>query len=122
MKRDLELVKKILLAIEAQEKPNPKFSIAGYDEEVVSYHIKLLRDAGLIEALVNEMMDWKIRAIPKRLTWEGHEWLDLARNDKVWTKAKKLVASKGLEIPFNILGLLLKELVKDLLNLPNRGT
>jgi hypothetical protein len=33
---------------------------------------------------------WK----PSRLTWEGHEFLDAARKDSLWQKAKALVLEK----------------------------
>ena len=53
MKRDMELVRQILLAIEAHKdmKQKIKPEIEGYSEEQIMYHVKILADAGLIEAI-----------------------------------------------------------------------
>ncbi|MCF6156804.1 MAG: DUF2513 domain-containing protein [Candidatus Brocadia sp.] len=52
MKRDMDLVRQILLAIEAHKdmKQKIKLEIEGYSEEQIMYHVKILADAGLIEA------------------------------------------------------------------------
>lgn len=51
MKRDLDLVRKILLALE--EKPGPEavdtLDIEGYDDLTVKYHLLLLAQAKLID-------------------------------------------------------------------------
>ena len=51
MKRDLDLVRKILLALET--KPGPEavgtVQIEGYDELTVKYHLLLLAQARLID-------------------------------------------------------------------------
>ena len=53
MKRDMELVRKILLETE-EASNNPiewiALNIEGYDPEVISYHVKIMKEAGLIEA------------------------------------------------------------------------
>ena len=46
MKRDLELIRRILLALE-DEKPE---SLAGEDQELVCYHVQLLLDAEYVQA------------------------------------------------------------------------
>ena len=52
MKRDMDLIRKILLRIE--ESPDfsfiSPFDIEGYETEQISYHIELLDEAGLIKA------------------------------------------------------------------------
>jgi hypothetical protein len=104
MKRDLDLVRKILF--ETERKPSPRglvnLQIPGYSEEEVSYHVKLLADAGLIEAQDLSTMhgfSWQ----PKALTWEGHEFLDAARNDTVWNRTKDEVKEKGGTVSFEVL-------------------
>lgn len=115
MKRDLELVKKILLALEEQEQVNPKFVLPDYDKRIVSYHIMLMEQAGLLEAQVNKLIDGEVEAWPKRLTWQGHEWLDLARNNTVWEKVKKQLKEKTVTVSFDTMKLLLSEGLKQLL-------
>jgi len=115
MKRDMELVRRVLLDTEEHGGGIGWFElgdIEGHSAEEVSYHVKLLSDAGFIEALDRSHQ----RALvwhPKRLTWEGHEFLDAIRNDTVWAKTKKLVADKGSSIPFEVLKEVVMKLARE---------
>lgn len=89
MKRDMDLVREILLKME--EFPfDGRFHdviVDGHADSEINYHIILLHEAGLIEALdVSNLscMCWR----PQRLTYAGHEFLDAARSDTIWQKAK----------------------------------
>jgi hypothetical protein len=42
-------------------------------------------------------------AIPLTITWKGHEFLDVARNDKVWSKLKAQLKDHSLTLPFSLL-------------------
>ena len=107
MKRDLELVRKLLLYFE--EKPDQaaieNVHVDGYDREAISYHLILLYEAGLIaaEPYLSKTSKRIIDVLPFRLTWEGHELLAAARNDSVWRKAKSSVASLSGDAPFTLL-------------------
>ncbi len=48
----------------------------------------LLHEAGLIDAEKLTSADG-VCGKPKRLTYNGHEFLDAARSDAVWRKAKE---------------------------------
>ncbi len=104
MKRDMDLVRKILLKIEDSPEYsfiNP-FNIEGYDDNQVSYHLELLDEAGLIKARDESTMGgycW----IPDCLTWEGHEFLEASRDDNRWEKAKKTIIEKGGSFAFSLL-------------------
>ena len=97
MKRDMDLAREILLKIE--ESPEATgvggidLKIEGRSHEEVAYHVMLLHQAGLIEALDlsdGEGIDWT----PSCLTWDGHEFLDAYRQDTFWNKAKGFVLEK----------------------------
>jgi DNA-binding transcriptional ArsR family regulator len=84
MKRDMDLIRRILMDIE--ESPEATgyqwldLSIEGHSPEEVSYHVKLLDEAGLIEAEdLTDTAGFDVR--PKRLTWSGHEFIDAVRKD-----------------------------------------
>ncbi|MEP1152382.1 MAG: DUF2513 domain-containing protein [Balneola sp.] len=103
MKRDFELIKKILLKTE--ENPSPsnwiELTIDGSSDKEIYYHVKLLREAGLLNAVdltTSNGFCW----LPRSLTWEGHNFLDNARNDTVWKKSLKLVKEKGGSVSFNV--------------------
>lgn len=107
MKRDMDLARKILLAIEQYKDPwgpQESLKIEGYSDQDVSYHIKLLAQAGLIEAQdVSSMGPDGFCWFPGSLTWEGHEFIEAARDESRWDKTKKVVAEKGGGLVFEIL-------------------
>ncbi len=116
MKRNMDLVRQILFEIEKCENPwGPnEIEIEGHSGQVVSYHIKLLSQAGLMEAedascMGPEGFSWS--AGP--LTWEGHEFLDAARDQTIWKKAKSTVLERVGEVPFEVLKELLIQSVKS---------
>lgn len=96
VKRDMELIRKILLEIENHSYGGwVDISFDDYEQENIIYHVMLMDEAGLIEAdnlTTQEVVDWK----PKRLTWEGYEFLDKIRDNSVWEKTKKTMVEKGL--------------------------
>src|SRR5215208_2731090 len=104
MKRDMELVRKILLETEQYAKGTGwvNIEIPGYSSEDVSYHVKILGEAGLLAAqdlTTHNGFCW----MPRSLTWEGHEFLDAVRNDTVWVKTKNVVKEKGGSVPFEVI-------------------
>ncbi len=113
MKRDMDLIRKILFAL--VEKPHTdehhKIEIEGFSEEDISYHVKLLAEAGLIEA-VNYSKHSRSRWRPVSLTWEGHDFLEAAKNETIWNKAKAVITEKGSGLVFDVLKATLIQLIK----------
>lgn len=108
MKRDMDLVRKILFAIEAHPPTlGPlKINIEGYSKEIIDYHLTLLKDAGFIEGInpgaKSGFGDIVAMTIPMRMTWQGHEFLDACRNESIWNKAKDKLQSVGGEVPLEV--------------------
>ena len=102
MKRDWELIRKIMLAIESSpcDMHVSSFSIEEYDPEIVGYHIKLLSDARLVEAINSSSDETMYEYYAQDLTLAGHEFLDNIRSDTNWNKIKTLIKSKGGELTF----------------------
>lgn len=118
MKRDMDLARKILLAVEEKggTRGGLDLDIPGHAKDEVSYHVQLLAEAGLLEAQdLSTMHGFEVR--PKRLTWNGHEFLEAARNDTVWNRAKEIVKEEGGSIPFDLLKALLFKLASGLFGL-----
>lgn len=95
MKRDMDLVRLILITIENAEGPVDARTLAcdAYSFSDISFHAELLRAHGLIEADVQKA--WG--GVPSScrlsaLTWEGYDYLDAIRSEKVWAKAKSAIA------------------------------
>jgi hypothetical protein len=96
MKRDMDLARQILLEIEKQPSWGSEINLSmeDYSDEDVSYHVMLLHEAGLIVAVdLSSFSD--IKWIPTRLTWQGHEFLDAARDNNRWNKAKDAMGKVG---------------------------
>lgn len=114
MKRDLDLVRRILLHLEdAGEDASPSgwsaFIEDGYELGAIHYHVRLLHDAGLIEADEIVPGQWW----PERITWSGHEFLDAARNEELWKQARQRVEQGTGSAPFLLFHELLIRMSRD---------
>jgi hypothetical protein len=119
MKRDMDLIREILLRIESEGTDDKRLflKIEGRSEDEISYHVKILAEAGLIRALdiskgVLGSMWW-----PISLTWSGHDFLDDARDDTTWNKTKSLVGEKVASASFEVLKAVLSSVAKSALGL-----
>lgn len=70
-------------------------ALPNYTREDVAYTLIQLEEAGFIEAHIMEA-DQGIYAINVyRLTYSGHEFIDVLKSDTVWEKLKSTIASIG---------------------------
>lgn len=102
MRRDMDLIRELLLKLEAiSMTPGSVVHMMPDDEEIrvdgvapgaIEYHAKLLLEAGLIDSGTSRAM----RGITFRsLTWAGHDFLDAIRDPEIWAKTKKGAAAAG---------------------------
>jgi len=107
MKLDMELFRSILIKIEQLDPgsgidiPSSDFSELGCDELLVYGHLKLLEEGGFIEGV--EMSHSLGRAYnARRITWQGHEFLNTIRDENIWKKTlaslKKVSGSTSLDV------------------------
>ena len=112
MRRNPDLCRALLLELE--EDPNliglKIYQVEGFTDDEISYHVKLLYEAGLIEAHNASAMN-SFKWFPLRLTWQGHEFLDAARDDTRWNKAKNIVKDKTGALSFEVIKDVLLKLV-----------
>lgn len=96
MKREMDLVRDLLLAIERDGSPALARApdIGGAAAETVVEHIHLLRQAGLVSAVDATTFDGR-DYINIELTWAGHEFLDQVRDPEIWTKTKAGASKLG---------------------------
>jgi hypothetical protein len=117
MKRDMDLVREILLAVEAgsfldldQLLSVLKTGQRNFDDPVC-YHIKMLvEEAGLLSARDAKSLDgpyW----LRLELTWTGHEFLNNIRDSAIWAETKAGAQKLG-GFSFELVGALAKGLVK----------
>lgn len=115
MKRDLELVRKLLIHFEekADWKHEENIKIEGYEDKLVSYHIDIMYEGGLINGEPVQSKGGRIYdVLPFRLTWEGHEFLDSIRGGR-WEKIMKKVKEKGGDFTFELVKKLATKLAED---------
>ena len=98
MKRDMNLIRKLVLAIE--DDPNgyaPRdIEIDEYTPDQINYHAYLIVDAGLAEGeRVDTMNSRGPEVLLTNLTWAGHEFADAARDEKRWKRAMAIVRRKA---------------------------
>lgn len=119
MKRDMDLVRTILLAVESCEDPwgLREVKIEGQSHDVVQHHLMLLVEAGLISGSVSKTTGG-INVYSARLTWPGHEFLDAARSDTIWNRAKTQVKDKVGTAGLGLLIDVLKHQAKQALGIP----
>lgn len=105
MKRDLDLIKEILLKVEAYPvgRSLSRIEVEGYKQDVISEHIRLLQESNYIDVDlltspsshgVNQVDGYSIN----RLLNDGHDFIANAKSESVWTKAKSLVKEKGIDV------------------------
>ena len=118
MKRDMDLVRKILLAVEESDGFwNGPFEIDGFDPQLVNDHILLVQQAGLLSA------SWSTKAsgakeviVVQEITWEGHEFLDAARNEGIWREVKETLKEKGVDGTFELVKKIASKLLEKKFN------
>ncbi|MHB1461708.1 MAG: DUF2513 domain-containing protein [Armatimonadota bacterium] len=107
MKRDMELIRKLLLYVEdyvtLEGIPANEVSIGGFPDAEVVYNLLLLYKGEYLLVYESRSMTEHqyLRFRIKGVSWEGHELLDAIRDDRVWTKTMEKLApvgSVGIEV------------------------
>jgi hypothetical protein len=121
MKRDMGLVRAILLTLAEHEQgyAPPNLEIPGYSEEQIGFHAYIMGQAGLLET-INMTPDTSRTplAMAVAITWRGYEFLEAARSDTVWKKAMTQFAKAGVGVSFEVLKQVLLRAAKDQLGIP----
>ena len=115
MKRDLNLIRKLVLA--AEDSPTGfagDIEVDGYTAEQIGYHGYLVVDSGLAEGVEftshgDTSPYWRI----SHLTSAGHDFADAARSDTTWNKATGMIKDKAGGVTLEILKQLLSAIVKS---------
>jgi hypothetical protein len=89
MKRDLDLVRQILLEIEAAPPGTiiQKLTCKEFDEATIIEHIDIMIEANLLDGDIFKTFDCNGNGylvssgyLVRKITWQGHDFLDNARN------------------------------------------
>jgi len=96
MKRDMDLVRRIALAVEDLPPGEMLNGLDGIDRAVFSAHAIWMEEGKLAELHIAD-------ASIKRLTWDGCDFADAVRNDKLWDKAKETIIKPASSFTFSII-------------------
>ena len=109
MKRDMELIRLLLLKVEGEDIPD----LSRFTEEQQTYHLAQLINAELAHGgVVEDERGYPCAAVATWLTWKGHEFLDAARNETIWKKAISRIKATGAALPLPILQDILTQLIR----------
>ena len=111
MKRNMDLILKILQDLEVHCKPSkdsrlPKFpptyklnkddyvDFPEYSDELLMEHCRLIVDRGLAEIDPKDTYGYSF----VRLTWEGHDFVDNASDSSLWQVAKSIAGNMSFKV------------------------
>jgi hypothetical protein len=105
MKRDMDLMRKILLAIEEEYKPGTGsiwiLKIEGYDMETIAEHCQMLHRQGFVDSYEATRGGGKIMHFRVgNLTSPGYDYLELIRDNDIWNKTTREIEKKKLPDTF----------------------
>jgi len=100
MRRDLDLIRELMLKLEALPVPAGALfmfsaqdvAVEGHTRDEIDTHLQMIYDAGY--AIGDGMMQsgqWTFR----RLSPDGHDFLDSVRDQTIWRKTKAGLATAG---------------------------
>ena len=96
MKRDIDLVRSILIYVEnaADEVDADEMATERWPIETVAYHVRLMAHLGLVDVSrdARDMNGNTIELTVAGITWDGQDYLDSIREPKVWGRVKKALA------------------------------
>ena len=115
MVRDFDLIRKILLEVQAMPAGIGAITVAfdGYSQNVVNEHAELLIEAGLLKGKAIRGMNGLWNVAIQGLTWAGHDFIDAARDETLWAKAKATILKPVVGITFDALLQWLKQEVLE---------
>ncbi|MBB5511138.1 DUF2513 domain-containing protein [Paraburkholderia atlantica] len=107
MKRDMDLIRELLLKLEALPIPpigfsmirsdEPEMQVEGYTVPQIDYHLLLIEQAKLISADGLDVLGMAIGpgTAFRSVSWSGHDFPDSVRSPDVWDKTKTAAAKVG---------------------------
>ena len=98
MKRDMNVIRKLILFCETAENGTGSDDIdLDVDDDVLDYHLRLMDEAGLIKT---QRTNSGVLFI--RMTWTGHDFADACRDDVVWKRTMRTIAEKTKSVTFDV--------------------
>lgn len=100
MKRDWDLIREVLLAVEANSSRELHFDVGEDDERKTAEHAFLLWKSGFLDGVNASSMDGDY-VIVTGLTWAGHDLLQTIQSKPVWERIKSTAQEKSIDLTFD---------------------
>jgi hypothetical protein len=121
MPRDMDLFKKMLLALDSHGVQSRVFDFKTaefqtYDYEVIRDHVKQLEERGLVSGVHHTSSSVAVM----RITSAGHDFIENIRDDDVWSQTKEKAGkagSVGIGVVVEIAKTIAKDKLQQLLGL-----
>ena len=122
MKRDMALVREILVFVEAQPAGEliQDVSVNCDDKHVLAEHIRLMIQAGLLDGEARVDREQGSHVLIEGLTWEGNDFLAAIRNDTVWNRLLAKAKEIGVAMTLELAKELGKKYLRELAGLPGK--
>ena len=106
MKRDMDLVRDILLKVEKADRAltSDDMHKLKQNDSLIDYHVELLTQHKLLDADITH--DWNNDIVGLNiagLTWEGRDFLEGMRNPTLWEKVKSTLKESGAFASFEVI-------------------
>lgn len=120
MKRDLDLVRQVLLQVEALPAgPPAQYRTSEIDDPVLLAHFELVIAAGLVNGKIARSQGTRGDVISiSGLTWEGHEWIEMVRSQTVWNEIKSTLLQHGGALTYELTKAVARRILRARLGLP----
>jgi hypothetical protein len=104
MKRDLDLVRQLMLQIEAlPASPPVQYRADEVEDSVLLKHLEMLISAGLVAGKISQSHGARGDVISiSGLTWEGHEWVEMVRSQALWNEVKTTLMERAGAMTFEL--------------------
>lgn len=115
MKRDMDLVRDILLMVEKADRAltSDDMHKLKQSDSLIDYHVELLTQHKFLDAEITH--DWNNDIVGLNiagLTWEGQDFLEGMRNPTLWEKVKSTLKESGTSASFEVIKFACVEVAK----------
>ncbi len=116
MKRDMELIRKLLLIVESLPDEWDVGDSLDLDvsSSTVRGHLEILQEAGYLDIKISSFVGGGYSINKIRLTWKGHEFLDAVRSETIWKETKEAVTKTGGGMVVSVVKSVATKLLTDL--------
>lgn len=121
MKRNMDLIRDLLLYVEelpaGEITQTVTYDDEKYTESQVFGHLKLLIDSDYIDGQIQIDHGGGSFILLRGLTMEGHDFLDVIRDETIWNETKEKIAKVGGSVAMDIVKATATAIVAKMLGL-----